>query len=91
MEPQARRDWAPPSTQWGSTTSVLLLYYPSSRSPGYRHAAVGSRNLQGPRVKERTAEAEVEWGAGGLWDISSETAELAAKGHLPVWSPHRFL
>ena len=91
MEPQARPDWAAPSTQRGATTSVLLLYFLFSRSPGHRHAAVGSRNLQGPRVKKRTAEAEVEWGAGGLWDISPEATELAAKGHLPVWSPHRLL
>lgn len=91
MEPRARPDSTPPSTQWRLRTSAPVLYFPSTRSPGHRHAAVGSRDLQGPRVKEQTAEAEVAGGAGGLWDIGPETAELAAKGHLPVWSPRGLL
>ncbi|XP_076796120.1 sepiapterin reductase-like [Arvicanthis niloticus] len=64
---------------------------PTFGSPGHRQAAVGSGNLRGPRVKEQPAEVEVGGEAGGLWGLSPETAELAAKGHLPIWSPHGLL
>ena len=86
MEPWGRPDSAQPSTHSGNSKLCPVLYFPCTNSSGYRHVALGLRNLQGPRVKDQTAGAEVEGEAGGLWDLSPETADLVAKGHLPAWS-----
>lgn len=96
--PPARPDSAPPPTYNRDLKPSalprpcsLIVCFSSSRSFGHRHAAVGPGDLHGPRHAERAAGAEGKGEAGGLQGVSPETAELAAKGRVQVWSPRRLL